>query len=107
MIKSMLTEVSGVDTGELDDILYTLEDTDMNMMEGISKVAKMIKDYISCLELDRFQGYDTEAELETAAANLAKDNSLLAGLYLLLMCYFHIEQISDNGFLRDDKWWHI
>jgi hypothetical protein len=89
----MLTEVSGVDTRELDDILYTLEDTDMDMMNGISKVAKMIKDYVSCLELDRFEGFNTEVEMEKAAAELAKDNSLLAGMFLLLYTFKIITEL--------------
>lgn len=74
-----MTEVAGVDMKDLDEILYTLEDTDMDMMEGISKVARMLRDYISCLLLDRFEGYDNEQDLEKAASSLAAENNLLAG----------------------------
>lgn len=74
-----MTEIAGVDMKDLDEILYTLEDTDMDMMEGISKVARMLKDYISCLLLDRFEGYDNEKDLEKAASSLAAENNLLAG----------------------------
>lgn len=109
IIKSMLTEVGGVNSKDLDDILYTLEDTDMEVMEGISKVAKLLKDYLSCVQLDRFVGYSTEADLVKAAVPLAKKNELLAGMKqyfvftdddfnIIANVYFIIMQLSKDKY---------
>lgn len=89
----MLTELAGVSANSLDDILYTLENTDMDMMKGISKIADMIQSYISCVLLDRFEGFDDEASMEMSAKKLTDNNELLAGIYFksyfmyLFVCY--------------------
>ncbi|KAL4240022.1 ATP-binding cassette sub- A member 12 [Mactra antiquata] len=79
-LQGVITEIAGVSPNSLDDILYTLETADVNMMSGISKIADMIQSYISCVSLDRFEGFDDESSLEVRASNLADNNELLAGL---------------------------
>ena len=52
----------------------------------MSKAASFMGDYIHCIELDRFVGYDSETELEQHAAKLAGKNNFLAGKLFTLFC---------------------
>ena len=49
----------------------------------MSNAASFMGDYIHCIQLDRFVGYDNEADLEREASRLAGKNNLLAGKLLI------------------------
>jgi len=80
LIRATLMEMGGISATDLDDIIYTFQDADTNLMKSISKVVSLVADYIQCIEIDRFVGYETEADLEVAAADLSSRNELLAGI---------------------------
>lgn len=88
LIRATLMELGGIGTSDLDEIVYTFQETDTDLTQSISKVATMVSDYIQCIEMDRFVAYETESELEIAAARLSRKNELLAGKYIFVFSNF-------------------
>ncbi|CAH1795290.1 unnamed protein product [Owenia fusiformis] len=76
--------VSGMpDTGDLMASLdsftgYTTEDVDTMVT-----LAQLMLDVTECIELDRFEGFDTEEEMEKRAQELNSDKSMLASVVFL------------------------
>ena len=81
MFKNLLASMSGSSVDDLEDVVYRLNEMEDGVVSGLSNVAKWAAEYLQCVELNRFQAYATEEELQTAAGNLHTSNSLLAGKY--------------------------
>ena len=77
---SQLDDSSG--TG-FEDMMYTLNNTDPELTKAMSNAVSFMGDYIQCIDLNRFVGYDTEEDLEWEAAQLSRTNDLLAGKFFL------------------------
>ena len=63
----------------------------------MSNAINFMGDYIQCIELDRFVGFDSETDLEWEAAKLSRTKNLLAGRFM-----FHYTvnlEIFGEGFI--------
>ncbi|KAH3873422.1 hypothetical protein DPMN_036657 [Dreissena polymorpha] len=80
LVKSLVMQMSGVNNQDLTNLIYTFQDADTGLMKSISKVASLVSDYVSCIEINRYVGYATESDMQTAAIQFNNRNELLAGL---------------------------
>ena len=81
IVAGFLSQFSDSSETGFEDLVYTLNDTDSDLVKALSNAAGFMGDYIHCIELDRFVGYDTEADLEWEGARLARTNNLMAGRF--------------------------
>ncbi|XP_052766846.1 uncharacterized protein LOC128207750 isoform X2 [Mya arenaria] len=88
LVRSFMMEIGNIASSDLDNILYTLQDADTSLSTSVSKVATLVSDYVGCIEMNRFIGYESESEMEKAAIRLNRDNELMAGL---------VFKVSDSG----------
>lgn len=79
LVRSLMMELGGMASNDLDEIIYTFQDADTDLMKSISRVATLVADYIGCIEMNRFVVYPSQGDLEVAAAKLSRKNELLAG----------------------------
>ncbi|KAH3873434.1 hypothetical protein DPMN_036669 [Dreissena polymorpha] len=73
-------QMSGVNNQDLTNLIYTFQDADTGLMKSISKVASLVSDYLSCIEINRYVGYATESDMQTASIQFNNRNELLAGM---------------------------
>ena len=83
VVDGVISSMLGVPAKEITDGFYFVENMDKNQLGNISHLAQLLYNYTSCIEVDRFIGYASEAELLKAAGDLHKDNKFLAGLWNL------------------------
>ncbi|XP_041364383.1 uncharacterized protein LOC121379797 [Gigantopelta aegis] len=81
-VKSLLKSSAGLDSEKLLDGLDALESDNVNKtsLDGLTKVAELVSNYISCMELKRFTPVESEQDLLAQAFNLSKTNDFLAGV---------------------------
>ena len=88
-MKGLLKSTAGLDSEKLLDGLDALESDSVNKtnLEGLTKAAELVSNYISCLELKRFMPVESEDDLLAQAFNLSQTNDFLAGLFLQTLYY--------------------
>ncbi|ESO87425.1 hypothetical protein LOTGIDRAFT_127778, partial [Lottia gigantea] len=81
-IKNLIQSTAGVNTDELMDGLAALESDqfDMQQLNGMQTAAELLLNYTECVELSRYIGVDSEADLESESRKLLEDNNFLAGI---------------------------
>ena len=77
-----MSQLSENSDTNFEDLIYTLKNTDPELVSAMSNAINFMGDYIQCIELDRFVGFDSEADLEWEAAKLSRTKNLLAGRFM-------------------------
>ena len=79
VVGAVITDVAGMSAEEIKDLVNTLNGTDADLVKGLSSIAQFVADYVDCIDLDRFEGFETEQAMNEEAARLHGSNSLMAG----------------------------
>ncbi|XP_060072042.1 uncharacterized protein LOC132551915 [Ylistrum balloti] len=78
LVQSVLQSLTGMSTDNLVSGLSLLDTFNQDDLTSMEYLANMLINYTSCLEINRFKGYDTEAQVMQAAYEYGSTNNLLA-----------------------------
>ncbi|XP_021364515.1 ATP-binding cassette sub-family A member 1-like isoform X2 [Mizuhopecten yessoensis] len=89
LVKGMLQSVTGMSADDLVSGLGLLDNFDQDDLTSMEYLSHLLINYTSCLEMNRFQGYDTESDVMRAAYDYGATNNLLA-----VVAFDHLEDNS-------------
>lgn len=86
-VDSLLQQTIGVSGSDVLQSLSTASNFDQRQIQLLEAITKLISQYVSCVEADRFLAFDTEEELAAAALKLNEDNLVMAGEFIGIMAF--------------------
>ncbi|XP_033110742.1 phospholipid-transporting ATPase ABCA1-like [Anneissia japonica] len=82
-VQNLLTQQTDIDADSLNSVLTDGIGLTAKDIKDINVLAEFIVNFTNCIEVDRFVGYDTEADMYAAAETLYDDNKLFAAVRFL------------------------
>ncbi|KAK3588921.1 hypothetical protein CHS0354_023682 [Potamilus streckersoni] len=82
-IQSLMVKITGIAADELQNSLYAFSNTDPLLIKSLSNAARLIENYTSCLEMDRFIHVASEDQMNKEGVKLNNKNEFLAGLVFI------------------------
>ncbi|KAL3877832.1 hypothetical protein ACJMK2_035476, partial [Sinanodonta woodiana] len=82
-IQSFLAKIAGLATKELQNSLNAFNNTDPLMIKSLYNAARLIENYTSCLEMDRFVPVPSEDLLDDEGVKFNNRNEFLSGLVFI------------------------
>ncbi|KAJ0005860.1 hypothetical protein NQD34_015754 [Periophthalmus magnuspinnatus] len=89
-VKNFIEMQTGINVDSMQETLNNFSnmtvmlEKNTDLLRQITTLSTLMVDLSSCITFDRYQGYDTEEELNTEAQDLAKDRNLYASVIFKL-----------------------
>jgi hypothetical protein len=88
----------GMNTFDIESIESMLDNlnggTNIDVLKNIEVIMKQFSDYLPCIELNRFEALQSEAELVERAKELHRNRMVIAGRNFLLSSNFFLNLYS-------------
>ncbi|CAF4498656.1 unnamed protein product [Rotaria socialis] len=84
LFQELFNNIIGMNTFDMESIISMLENfsggTNVDVLKNIEIIMKQFSDYLPCIELNRFEALESEAELVERAKELHRNRMVIAGI---------------------------